>query len=106
MQAQKQQPAPVQAGALGPNQAGASGAPNQPPAKVELDFSALGQLAAMLGVGSVKLPAPAQPAISQGERAKQFDNHMPFNGGQMQLCKLVLEPMTSILTCKLLAKFT
>jgi hypothetical protein len=69
MQARQQQPVPLQAGALGPNQAGASGAPHQPPAKVELDFSALGQLAAMLGVGNVKLPAPAQPAISQGEHA-------------------------------------
>ena len=77
-QQQQQQPVPVQAGALGRDQAGASGAPNQPPAKVELDFSALGQLAAMLGVGSVKLPAPVQPAISQGEHAKQFDDHMPF----------------------------
>lgn len=96
MQAQKQQPAPVQAGALGPNQAGASGAPNQPPAKVELDFSALGQLAAMLGVGSVKLPAPAQPAISQGEPAMYFDNHMPFT--RRRSCALHKEAKSSFVS--------
>lgn len=30
----------------------------------------------------------------------------PSQGGQIQLCKLVLEPLTRILNCKLLAKFT
>ncbi len=69
VQVKQEQPvAPLQAAASAPDQAAA------PPAKfalpANLDLSALGKLAAALGVGTVKMPssapAQAQPVLSQG----------------------------------------